>query len=467
VPAPYKILTLGDSVMWGQGLAQQHKFVQLVADHIADSGKEVELAPLAHSGAVVCLAPTPPAPHQDFLFGELPRSFPSIASQLATAAQAAGYEALLQPNGWDPAAWKAQKQALRQQIAGFWQAGGAPPDLILMDGGINDLGALQIVIPWFLGSSDPCAGPAADVAPAGGVAHVLGAITASGGDLTAFDPGALEWMTPEELKALVDRYVYDRMRQQVGRVAQTFTRSQVVVTGYFPIFTQGSAAALASEGMSRAAPVLFAAGANHRELVAALGWALHPALDRETVANRIIEQSALWYSYSTARLQAVVDEANQLYGQRFALAAPLFGPDSGALAPDSLLWSFTSLVDEVIRQILRLFGLGEAAWVGELSVPPHALEAASLPGLGLGAPGDWVNALAFAAGLAIGAAIATDEVSATRVSAAKDYYLFSPTGRADPETNAFTGLKAGFASAGHPNVRGAQAYFAAIESVLP
>jgi hypothetical protein len=44
--------------------------------------------------------------------------------------------------------------------------------------------------------------------------------------------------------------------------------------------------------------------------------------------------------------------------------------------------------------------------------------------------------------------------------------VLSAAGRSDPATNAFTGFKAGVASAGHPNVAGAQAYFTAIKGVL-
>lgn len=448
---PYKILTLGDSVMWGQGLLQAHKFAQLVADHLAAGGRQVALAALAHSGAVVCLEPTPPAPFQSTLFGELPRSFPSIASQSAVARGVPGYAPFLQANGWDSSSWKAFKADLETQIAGYAAPGGGP-DLILIDGGINDLGALQIVIPWLLGSPDPCAGAA--LAPATGVETILDAVASAPGDLAAFDLAAIQWMTDDELKALVDKYVYERMRREVARVAEAFPNSRVVVTGYFPIFTEGSLGGFAAAGLSPAAAVLFGIGGSRRDLLAALHWALHPGLDREAFGNRIVHQSALWYEYSSQRLKDVVDGAKVTYGDRFALAVPKFGPDNGALAPDSYLWTFTSLVDEVIQKILGLFG---AAPVGVEAIGFKILAA----------PAGWENALAFAAGLALGASLATDEVGVPRASAATDYYVLSATGRSDPETNAFTGLKAGVASAGHPNVRGAQVYFDAIKPALP
>jgi hypothetical protein len=451
--APYQLLTLGDSVMWGQGLASPHKFVQLVAGYLAGQHGPVAVAALAHSGAVVCDHPTPPAAHQPFLFGELPRSFPSIASQLEVAAQTAGYGQFLQPDGWDSQSWKAFKADLKRQIAGYWQPGGSQPDLILLDGGANDLGALQIVIPWLLDTSDPCAPPAAPPQHSA-VEQILGALTTPE-TFAAFDPNSIQWMTDDQFKALIDKYVWNRMRQQVERLAARFQKSRVVITGYFPIFTPGSIGGLAAAGAPPAAAVLFAPGHDRRQFQAALHWAFHPAVDQQALANRIVQLSALWYSYSTERLREVVDEANKSHGERFALASPEFGPDNGVLAPDSLLWSFTSLIDEVIQKILELFGGGGAPAVETLASRTAAV-----------APGGWEDVLGFAAGLALGSSIAIDEVGLPRASAATDYYVLSAAGRSDPATNAFTGFKAGVASAGHPNVAGAQAYFAAIKKAL-
>jgi hypothetical protein len=467
--ATYKILALGDSVMWGQGLLQGHKFAQLVADHVAAPGRTVNLAALPHSGAVVCLDPTPPGGFDAFLYGELPRSFPSIQSQLEIAGQVPGYAPFLQPNDWDPAAWRSTKLSLQQAIAGYSGVGGQPPDLILVDGGINDIGALQIAIPWDLNSPDPCAGAAG--APQAGAAGLAGAVTqggtvarvteqllAAGGDVTALDLAGFQWITDQKLRQLIDKYVYDRMRSLVGRLGRSFPRGKVVVTGYFPIFTEGSVDALKAHP---GAVALLAHGSNENEMRAALSLAMHPALSQQDFANQVVHQSAIWYAYSTQRLQAVVDEANTRFGHRFALASPAFGPNNGALAPDALLWSFSLLIDEVLQQILKFFGASAAA--------PQAAAAAAL-GTAASAQavfGDWGPALAFLGGLELGRRVATDEVIDVRVAAGSQYYFHSATGRSDPETNFFTGLKSGFASVGHPNVKGARAYLAAIAPFLP
>ena len=463
----YKILTLGDSVMWGQGLLQQHKFSQLVADRLAGAGRTVELAALPHSGAVVCLGPTPPGAFDSFLYGELPRSFPSISSQVAIAGQVPGYAPFLAPNSFDPADWSATKLSLQRAIAGYSGPGGQPPNLILVDGGINDLGALQIAIPWNLNSPDPCTGAAAP-APGATVARVIDQLNVAGGDPGGLDLASFPWITDQELEQLIDKYVYDRMRSLVGRLAPAFPSAGVVVTGYFPIFTPGSVNGLLAHP---AAAVLVAHRAGEHEMRAALSLALHPQAGGPAFANRVVEQSALWYRYSTQRLKEVVDEANKLYGNRFSLASPAFGPDNGALAPDAWLWSLPELIDDLIQKILALFGGGAA---GAPAIPVGAPAApsagpAALPSTAAGARsmfGDWGPAFAFLAGLGLGRQLATDEVIAVRAAAAYDYYFLSATGRADPGTNLETGLMAGFASIGHPNVKGAEAYLAAIAPSL-
>jgi len=142
--ATVKMLALGDSVVWGQGLSDAHKFVHLVQSFLARGGNTVELASLARSGAIIDLAPQASTPHTSFLFGELPRSLPGILTELSVATRAAGFGTYLQPNSWDRGSWKAVKQDLARQIAGY---ASAPPNYILLDGGINDFRALQIVLP--------------------------------------------------------------------------------------------------------------------------------------------------------------------------------------------------------------------------------------------------------------------------------------------------------------------------------
>jgi len=109
---PFRVLAVGDSVMWGQGLRDQSKYKTKVGQWIgAQMGRPVEVTLLARSGAVVESAMsdgrTGPA------HGEVPSSFPTI-----------------------------RDQALR-----LGPQRPADIDLVLVDGCINDLNVSSILNP--------------------------------------------------------------------------------------------------------------------------------------------------------------------------------------------------------------------------------------------------------------------------------------------------------------------------------
>jgi hypothetical protein len=78
------MLTMGDSVMWGQGLLEEHKFRSLVCDALSYRPEYLgltQLPTLAHSGAIIgAELDTDPtiAP------GEIPRTYPSLFQQCAS-----------------------------------------------------------------------------------------------------------------------------------------------------------------------------------------------------------------------------------------------------------------------------------------------------------------------------------------------------------------------------------------------
>ncbi len=114
---PFNVVVLGDSVAWGQGLAEGHKFSNLVARALeAELGTPVRVVVTAHSGANV----RPPVgwslgDEERLTPGEMPNTYPTIQRQIDLAA------ARFAPN--------------------------APVDLVLVDGCINDLGVMTILNP--------------------------------------------------------------------------------------------------------------------------------------------------------------------------------------------------------------------------------------------------------------------------------------------------------------------------------
>lgn len=451
-----KILALGDSVVWGQGLKDANKFVERVR---ASLGADTELASLARSGAVIDLQARTAQEHTALLFGELPRSLPGILSQLEIADGNAGFASYLNPQGFDPDFWVTVKQSLRRQIDGYQTA---PPDFVLLDGGINDLRAMQIVLPWNLHDGD---GAERLAAGASNVERVVAALDEAREEMLSrrADPEApplsetaaraglalpqLEPLTDEQFRALIDRFVFERMRLLLRTLGgkQRFRNSRVIVTGYFPIFTEGSTEGLLA--LNPALATLLVPSENRNEQRAALATAL--AANPEEYTNLIIHRSRIWYDFGSQRLAEAVAEANRLFGNRFAFARPAFGPDNGALAPDSFLWSFTGAVDDVLRKILE--------WLGDRGTGARAAER------GLG---DLFGGVDFSVGYGLGAGIATDQAITRRGQAAFDYYLFSGTGRTDPDATFPGGFTTSVASAGHPNPKGVAAYVTAIQEAI-
>lgn len=110
---PFRIVVLGDSIMWGQGLADHEKFTIKIRDWLAQQlSRPVTMEVFAHSRAVIEADAT--RDREPALPGELPNKYPSITAQANQVA--------------DP----------------------GEVDLVLLNGGINDMGAEKIVNPFHL-----------------------------------------------------------------------------------------------------------------------------------------------------------------------------------------------------------------------------------------------------------------------------------------------------------------------------
>ncbi len=113
----FNIVVLGDSVAWGQGLSDAHKFSSQTADAVSAAIQmPVNIVMAAHSGANV-IPPTGSRPSDEAAAtpGEIPNTFPTMVKQVELAA------ASLPP--------------------------GSPADLVLIAGCINDVGAASIMNP--------------------------------------------------------------------------------------------------------------------------------------------------------------------------------------------------------------------------------------------------------------------------------------------------------------------------------
>jgi hypothetical protein len=117
---PFNILAFGDSIMWGQGLTEDLKFATLVKNWVGANlpGREVTFQNFAHSGAIIL-----PDAVQDaagVYASEVPDHYPSIYAQLHRALDTF-----------------ATRGITASEI-----------DLVLLNGGINDIGVMSIIAPW-------------------------------------------------------------------------------------------------------------------------------------------------------------------------------------------------------------------------------------------------------------------------------------------------------------------------------
>ncbi|MFL6275935.1 MAG: SGNH/GDSL hydrolase family protein [Blastocatellia bacterium] len=237
--ATYRIVVLGDSVNWGQGLETEEKFYSMVQASIPDA----ESVLLAHSGATIGVG-TPPTEAQ--VDGEVPTAYPTIL----------------------------------QQCDAFNDAP-ETVDLVLVNGGINDINIRFIINP----------------------------LTDSA-----------------HLKDSTRLHCFQGMKTLLENVAAKFSKpsARIIVTSYYPILSHQTHV-----------PLIEA-------FLAMQGLALPPFLDLldGLVFAKIIANCEQFYTQSNHFLQRAINQVNAAVGgiPRIFFAQPPFGPENAALAPQAWLW---------------------------------------------------------------------------------------------------------------------------------
>jgi hypothetical protein len=309
---PLRALAFGDSIMWGQGLADQDKFTTLLRSWLMSNlGVPVFMTNLAHSGAVVQITPSLALPQPLITtieqgeatkggvpnqFGEAPNSFPTIAFQGLSEGPSQG-----DPNG---------------------------VDLIIVDGCINDIGITTILDPRVADND------------------LHNKVLAACG-------------TPQlsTLSGLHSRY----------------PNARIVVTGYFKIASVQSDLSLLNgraTGVGINASILASAVGGPAAaafglpppdpITAAIIGAIAGNIAADTYRKIAVDHSTIFLNDSSALLQQDVNSINQLppgpilgAGPIAAFASPAFSDANSYAAPSSLLWLVPvppGPVDEVYSQ---------------------------------------------------------------------------------------------------------------------
>jgi lysophospholipase L1-like esterase len=165
-----KVVALGDSVVWGDGDKPEHRIVTLVSKSLANnSGRPVELDSYAHSGARLQYAPGEPATfpvRRGVPVGDVDASRPTTEEQSVCA--------------------KVQD---------------SDADYVLIDGCINEIGAMSVALPPMLG---------------------------------------LNQTTTAEIRAQVLQYCATPMRNVLEEVLSEFPRAKIVLLNYFLVVSTKS-----------------------------------------------------------------------------------------------------------------------------------------------------------------------------------------------------------------------------------
>src|SRR5260370_1449766 len=266
VPTPksFYVVTLGDSIMWGQGLPDGQKFRDLVTGWLqaqfGSTRQVIQFPTRSHSGAQITVDASEgdTAPN---LPGEIPSGHPSISLQVDLTVSD------LRQRGIDPVS----------------------VDLVLMDGGINDVSVIEI-------------------------------------------------LKPNHSTATIQRFtnaVMDKMASLLPKVESVFPCAGIVVTGYYPIVSDGSSL-----------PELMALfGAFGAELGGTGGAVAGSRLAAGSKTQMVALSSAFARSSNT-RLSSMIVQLNSSPGapHRVVVAWPNFQSDNAYGAQNTLLWKVTDFV---------------------------------------------------------------------------------------------------------------------------
>ena len=284
--ATFRMLVVGDSVAWGQGLSEEQKYYTKVERWLAgqlSGGPTIDLKVYAHSGAIIA---SDPARDTNFWYGrEVPEDYPSITRQLTLA----------------------RSQLPAEEV-----------DLILLNGGINDVNVRNIL------TVDPTIGD-----------------------------------KPMQIRTWVQERMRPGIQSLLMRVLEDFPAARIVVTNYYPIISRESplpevATFIGVLGVIGGGVV--GAVASGAALGGVLGGAAGVALS-ERQRDDLGDQCFAFDDEATKVLRAAVAEANEaLRGAdkpaRVALAESGFGMENAYATP--LTYLFRAGDDDPVKAERKL-----------------------------------------------------------------------------------------------------------------
>jgi lysophospholipase L1-like esterase len=232
---PLEMLALGDSVIWGQGLKDEFKFVLKVRTWLEkEIGNKVNLDfNQPHSGATIF----PEIDKRKTFHGEVNNASPSILQQVENSRKY--YETRPAKSGGP----------LTPELV----------DLVIVDGGINDVEAPSIVI-----------------------------------------------ANRKSIAKKANTYCFEGMKVLLNRIAKTYPNARILVTGYFPLISE------ATNPTEFLDDLLLVFGPNKiQPMISAFGKRILNFLPARLRLRTILsERSKTWHIKSDEALQKAVDDFN-------------------------------------------------------------------------------------------------------------------------------------------------------------
>lgn len=257
----YKIQVFGDSIHWGQGLLPEQKMAYLLKQKLESKNKslKIRIESNAHSGATIGEKSTKKDAE---LHGEIPRTDPTILGQIDLAID-------------------------KDQI-----------DLILVNGGINDVD----------------------------VTNILNPIT-----------------TQRWLHNTCKKMCHDRMTVLLDKILTKFPeKTNVMVTGYYPIISRSTVLNIALKLLILTLNPFFRT----------------PFAISGSVLAKIVENCKTFANEANYQLNLAIRETNQIHGNRIVFVNPNFAAKNAVLAgSSSYLYGITSFgnpEDPMAKQRERL-----------------------------------------------------------------------------------------------------------------
>lgn len=287
------MVAIGDSAMWGQGLRHDQKYVAQVYRALSGGERLPERNVKAHSGAIIGVARGGPSLRPDYraesVRTDVEQDLGPVATRTGRHEVPRGGLTILQQLdrlpydyfGHDPPADRDLRKAADRAYDRVEDV-----DLVLLDGGINDVGTTTVVKPW---------------------------------------------TDSRDLDILTRRYCYDHLKYLIRRTGRKFPTALIVVTGYFPFLSDESDLKLAE--LTVAIALMFG-------LPVGIAAALVGELGGEDAVQNVLFFNRRQRHYVR---KAVAEADRELDGPGVLFASPGFGPENSTNADHAWLWPAPSM----------------------------------------------------------------------------------------------------------------------------